>query len=83
MEIAQLLDGLRGNEGRVTVEDDDQVVRRKGLAGDHQRVACAALFALEHESDAGRGNRLPDPVRFMPDDGVDIAGAERFWPRPQ
>src|SRR5580704_6465796 len=74
MEITQLLDGLGSYEGCVTVEDDDQVIRRKGLTGDHQRVACATLFALEHESYASPGNRLPDPVRFMPDDGIDIAG---------
>ena len=66
------------NERRVAVEDDDQIVGGESLAGDHQRVSGAALFALQHETDAGGGDRVPDAVGFVPDDGIHIGGGNYF-----
>ncbi len=78
MEVAQLLDGLRSNERSVAVEHDDEIVGRESLAGDHQGVSGAALLALQHESDSGGGDGVPNAIGFVSDDGIHIAGRNDF-----
>ena len=74
MEVAQSFDGLGGNQRSVAREHDDDIVRRQGRTRDHQGVSRASLLALQHETDAGGGDRGADAVGFVSDDGVDVAG---------
>ena len=69
---------LRGDERGVAVENDDEIVGRQRFARDHQGVSGAALLLLQHESNAGSGNRAANPVGFMSDDGEHVAGRNHF-----
>ena len=78
MEVAQLLDGLRGDERSIAGEHDDQIVGSQRFAGDHQGVAGAALFLLQHESYPGSGHGAADAIRFMSDDGKNVASRDHL-----
>ena len=72
MKVAQLADGVRGDERSVAGEHDDVVVSGEGLAGAHERVTGAALRFLNHELNASTLNRLADARGLVTDNGVNV-----------
>src|SRR5579862_5200182 len=73
MKVQQLRDGLRGNLWGVAGKNDYVIVVRQSLTGDHQSMACTALFGLHNEINSSVADCSANPFRLMTDDGEYIA----------
>jgi hypothetical protein len=72
VKIADARDRLRRDQRNIAGKHQHVLKATQRLASLHHGVSGAALFALQHEADAGGFESGPHLLGFVPDDGEDV-----------